>query len=63
MMLCAVQAQIESATGSTANELRTGGPIADIPDVHTQHEWKEYVDDVNGGMLDPKLTAEARSLN
>ena len=57
-----MQARIESATGLTPNESKTGGPIADVTDVHTQQEWKEYVDDVNGGMLDPKLTAEARKL-
>ena len=46
----------------SAVELESGGPTAELPELWNQPDYKEYWDDVNGGLLNPRLVREARLL-
>ena len=41
---------------------QTSGPSPHQVEIHEDPVWKIYIDDVNGGVLDTKLTEEARKL-
>ena len=62
MMLKQVRNHLNHVGALGAEIGQDGGPHADLPDLHTDPEWREYWDDVNGGMLDSKLTQQARKL-